>query len=79
MDGIKFLFSGGVPMILRDLLFYLIGYIFGVKGMTTHDCLDLYKHMQIENKVMNFYREKKKYLAEHYQERQRDLEYYHLK
>jgi hypothetical protein len=45
LDKLKFEFSGGYPMILRDLLFYLVGYIFGVKGMTTHECTSLYKRM----------------------------------
>jgi hypothetical protein len=45
LEKLKFEFSGGYPMILRDLLFYLVGYIFGVKGMTTHESIDLYKRI----------------------------------
>lgn len=39
-------------MIIRDIIFYLVGYIFGVKGMTIQGCLKLYKSIIVENKIM---------------------------
>ena len=51
-------------MIIRDLLFYLVGYIFGVKGMTTHESIILYKRMQAENKLMALLRAKKEKLLQ---------------
>jgi hypothetical protein len=39
-------------MIIRDILFYMTGFVYGVAKLSCSDCVRLYNSMQIQNDCM---------------------------
>ena len=39
-------------MIVRDVMFYLAGYVYGVPGTTAYDAVELYREMQVQNQCL---------------------------
>lgn len=42
--------SSNVPTIVRDLLFYLTGYVFGIQGQSAANCVEFYKALLAQNR-----------------------------
>ncbi len=39
-----------MPVIIRDLFFYMAGFVFGIEGQTNRDCVEFYKALMAQNK-----------------------------
>jgi len=64
---------------VRDLLFYLAGFVFGIKGQSTRDCVQFYKALMAQNKYAIKLHEKKARLQKKEVEGSMDIEGLYLK
>lgn len=68
-----------MPIILRDLMYYLAGFFFGISGMTTSQCVELYELLKLQNNyTMKLYKQSR-YIARKEQADQVDIELMHMK
>ena len=52
---------GGLPVLYRDILYNLIGYVFGVPDLTAQETLNFYNHLIKDSAAYTQWHEKRKY------------------